>query len=379
MIYLDNGATSYPKPKTVTTIMSNIYNEPLINVGRNYSKIGLDLLNEVYQCRENIATLLGVDKPLNVVFTKNSTEAINIALKGYLKEGDNVLISHYEHNAVIRPLKNIDVTIDYLEDIDGVISLNDLEKKLISKKYSLISITLSSNVTGLVQPVNSIANIAKKYNTKILLDASQGLGHVTFDGSNFDFIAAPGHKSLYGPQGTGFLYVKDENNLKSLIEGGTGSLSESPSQPCFMPDKFESGTLNTPGIIGLNAGIEFILKNHDQIKAKDEQLTNYCIDELLKIDELEVILPNNRKRSGIVSFRVKNEDSNILGSYLSEKDIILRTGIHCAYLAHERLNTLDTGLLRVGLGYFNEMRDIDELTKSIKEYLNCRWEEYYSL
>ncbi|KUK34772.1 MAG: Cysteine desulfurase family protein [Caldanaerobacter subterraneus] len=262
MIYFDNAATSWPKPEEVYREVEKVLRN-CGNPGRGGHKMALESGRVIFEARQEICSIFNIKDPMRVVFTSNTTEALNIALKGILKEGDHVITSSMEHNSMIRPLmalkeKGIEVTIVKANE-EGKIDPEDI-KEAITKKTKMIAITHASNVTGTIMPIEEIGNIAREMNLIFLVDAAQTVGVLPIDveKQNIDLLAFPGHKGLYGPQGTGGLYVRKSIEILPLEEGGTGSKSESMYQPDLMPDKLESGTPNTPGIAGLKEGVKFV-------------------------------------------------------------------------------------------------------------------------
>lgn len=368
MIYLDNAATSFPKPESVYTEMDKCMRTFCANPGRGSHEMSVQSALAVTKTREQIAKLLNINDSMNISFTKNATEALNIAINGCLSKGDHVITTCMEHNSVLRPLKTLEkntgIKITIIKaDEQGGINPQKI-KKSIARKTRLIVCTLSSNVNGIIMPVNEIGKIAKDNGIMFLLDASQGLGCIKVDINNLnaDMLAFPGHKGLMGPQGTGGLYVSSDAGLKPLMSGGTGSRSEILYQPDILPDKYESGTLNTPGIVGLGAGIRFIEKTGlTQIKTKKDSLVKRLYDGVAQARRIIMYSPDNvQENSGIVAFNIKDTDSSEV-SYLLNKDynIACRSGLHCAPLAHYHFGTQRSGIVRLSVGYFNTVNDID--------------------
>ena len=374
MIYLDNAATSFPKPETVYREMDICIRTFCANPGRGSHAMSIKSAQAVNDTREKIAALINAKDPLNISFTKNATEALNIAILGCLKEGDHVITTCMEHNSVLRPLKTLEkfkgikltiVDADKLGWIDPF-----MIKKHINKKTKLIVCTLSSNVNGIIMPVREIGRIAAERGIIFLLDASQGLGSMEVDlaKNNISILAFPGHKGLYGPQGTGGLYVSPEVKLNPLMSGGTGSKSEYLYQPELLPDKYESGTLNTPGIVGLGAGVEFIRKNGvNTIKSKKDGLTKRLFDGLSQNKNIRIYSSENiNENSGIIAFNIKNTDSSEISMLLDKRyGIECRSGQHCAPLAHRHFNTMKTGMVRLSIGFFNTINEIDNTISAI--------------
>lgn len=291
-----------------------------------------------------------------------------------MKEGDHVITSSMEHNSMIRPLmalkeKGIEVTIVKANE-EGKIDPEDI-KEAITKKTKMIAITHASNVTGTIMPIEEIGNIAREMNLIFLVDAAQTVGVLPIDveKQNIDLLAFPGHKGLYGPQGTGGLYVRKSIEILPLEEGGTGSKSESMYQPDLMPDKLESGTPNTPGIAGLKEGVKFVksvgIKN---IYQQEKRLTKILIEGLKEIKGVKIYGPQKvEERVGVVSITLKDSDVGEI-SYILDRDfdIATRAGLHCAPLAHSTIGTLKTGTLRFGIGYFNTEEEVEKAIKAIE-------------
>ncbi|EJO5349529.1 aminotransferase class V-fold PLP-dependent enzyme [Clostridium botulinum] len=374
MIYLDNSATTFPKPDTVYNETIKCMKEYCANPGRSSHNMALESSLKVNECREEIANLFNIDKLDNIIFTSNATEALNLGIKGVLKKNDHVITSSIEHNSVLRPInklkvKGIENTIIKVNK-QGIIDINEL-KESIKDNTKLIVINHVSNVIGTIQDIELIGKIAREKDILFMVDASQSAGIIDIDviRDNIDILAMPGHKSLLGPQGTGVLYIKDSDIIESIKEGGTGSNSKSLYQPEYMPDKLESGTLNVPGIVGLCEGIKFI-KNVgiDNIKYKEQNLCNYLIEELKGIDNVKIYGHKNLvNKTAVVSFTLDNMDSSEVGSILNENNICVRTGYHCAALIHKIIGTENTGTVRVSPGYFNKHEDIEKLINVIRK------------
>lgn len=371
MIYLDNAATSFPKPACVVQEMDRCMNEYCANPGRGGHALSVKAGLAVTQVRETVCRLFNIPDPMNLAFTKNATEALNIAIKGSITPGCHVITSAMEHNSVTRPLKTLerDVGISVTAVAGNGLGEIDPEdiRKGIRRDTKLIICTLSSNVNGVIMPVAEIGRIAREAGIMFLLDASQGAGSVPVDvmAQYIDMLAFPGHKGLMGPQGTGGLYVREGLRLRSLMEGGTGSNSEDPYQPEFMPDFFESGTLNTPGIVGLGAAAAYIeAVGLERIRIHKHNLVNILSEGFLGIPGIKMYSLNDISRnSGIVAINLNDLDSAEL-SYILDKDygICTRAGLHCSPSAHRKLGTLHRGIVRFSVGCFNT---VDDITKTI--------------
>jgi len=377
-VYFDNAATSYPKPPSVYEAINFTLQHVGANPGRGEHSLSQSANRIIFKARETIAEFFNIPNSRNIVFTSNGTEAINLALKGFLKPGDHGIISSMEHNSVVRPLnslKNDGVNVTIVQcDKQGKLN-PDYVFKEIKENTRLIVLTHASNVTGTILPVEEIGEIAAKKGIPLLVDAAQTAGTIPIDvlRNNISLLACPGHKSLLGPQGTGFLYICEGFNLKPLIEGGTGSNSELSEQPDFLPDRFQSGTLNTPGIAGLKAGIEFINKKSIQtIKEHEDMLSKTFINKLKEINRVRIYGPLSiKEKTAVVSFNIKGKDSADIATALDEKyQIMVRVGLHCSPHAHKTIGTFPDGTIRVSFSIFNTVHEIDYFIDSLKVILN---------
>lgn len=375
MIYLDNAATTFPKPKEVYCAVLDCMENYGANPGRAGHKLAMRAGRVIYECRENIAKLLNVSNPMNIIFTHNATDSLNLAIKGVVKSGDHIITTSVEHNSVIRPIKaleknGVENTIVKCDKY-GNLNTEDI-RKAIKPNTKLIVTTHASNVCGTIIDIESVGNIAKENNILYLVDASQTLGvyDVDLQKLNVDMVAAPGHKCLLGPQGTGILYIREGLEVDILKEGGTGSNSEELFQPNMMPDRYESGTHNTPGIAGLNSGVKFVLETGiDKIRHHEEELCGYMLKRLKEVPNIKIYGPlDSKKRAAVISINIGNIDSGELTFLLDDMyDIATRSGIHCSPLAHQTLGTLIQGTVRFSLGYFNTKEDIDKAVKALIE------------
>ncbi|KAB3531879.1 aminotransferase class V-fold PLP-dependent enzyme [Alkaliphilus pronyensis] len=375
MIYLDNAATTFPKPEIVYESVLDHMKGYGANPGRSGHKLAIEAGRVIFKGREAVSRLLGIDNPMQVVFTSNATEALNLGIKGTLIGGDHVITTSMEHNSVIRPIKalervGVENTIVECE-ADGSINISKIEEA-IKKNTKLIVMTHASNVTGTLMPIEEVGLLAKKYNLVFMVDAAQTAGVYNIDVGklNIDLLAIPGHKGLLGPQGTGILYIRDGLEVMHFKEGGTGSKSQELSQPEMMPDRYESGTPNTPGIAGLTKGIEFILKEGTaKIRGHEEALTQYFIDEVKKIQKVKVLGPMDaKKQAAVISINIGDEDSSEI-AYILDKayDIAVRPGLHCAPVAHKTIGTFEQGTVRFSIGYYNTKEDIEKAVSAIKD------------
>lgn len=375
MIYFDNGATTFPKPDEVYDAIMKAMKEYGANPGRSGHKLAIRMGREIYETRELLAKLFNIDNPMNIIFTSNCTESLNLAIKGILSKGDHVITSSMEHNSVLRPLaalekEGVELTI-VKGDPTGKIKVEDIANSIRSNT-KLIVITHVSNLTGTIMPIEEIGRIAKEKGILLLVDAAQSAGVYDIDVKkmNIDMLAFPGHKGLLGPQGTGGLYIKEGLLLKEIKQGGTGSFSHVLDMPDILPDRYESGTLNGPGIVGLGAGIRYILnKGIENIRKHEEELTKHFIEGLMQIDKVKVYGPLNEKEQGaVVSINIGDEDSSEISFILDEKyDIQVRPGLHCAPLAHKTIGTFEQGVVRFSFGPFNTHDQIDYALKAIRE------------
>lgn len=376
MIYLDNAATTFPKPDIVLNTMNIYMREHGANPGRGGYEMAIAAGAVIQKTRDELALLINADDSMRISFTKNATEALNIGILGILRKGDHVVTTCMEHNSVLRPLhylaSNKIISVSYAKaDKYGFVDSQTISK-LIKRKTKMIICTFSSNVTGAVQPIREIGELASKSGIIFLVDGAQGIGSKPIDVKkmNIDILAFPGHKGLFGPQGTGGLYVTTGLEITPLMFGGTGSLSGQAKQPEFMPDIFESGTLNTPGIAGLGEGIKFIQKSEIiNIEKYKNILTTRLYGGLNNIPGVKIFSPSDHKlNSGIISISMQNLDSAEVSNILDERfNIATRPGLHCAPLAHKNLGTFEIGLVRFSVSYLNSIEDIDSAIKAIEE------------
>ncbi|MBV4419842.1 aminotransferase class V-fold PLP-dependent enzyme [Clostridium tyrobutyricum] len=375
-IYLDNAATSYPKPDIVMDKMYYFMKNIGATAGRGAYKSEIESDRLVYNCRNNLCKLFNFDKPSNVVFTYNITEALNLAINGILEDGDHVITSSLEHNSVTRPLnilektKNIQIS-KVPCNAYGLTNPNDIEN-LIEQNTKLIIFTHASNVIGTIQPIKQIGEIARKHNILFLVDSAQTAGSYPIDVKeyNIDLLAFTGHKSLLGPTGTGGLIINCNSDIKTLKAGGTGVDSKYPYQPEYLPNKFESGTLNVVGIVGLSEGVNYINNiSISSIREKEHILTEYALKTLKEIPNIIIYGPKSAdKIVGVISFNIKGIPCDEVGFQLDKTyNIMVRVGFHCAPTAHRIIGTYNTGCVRIGIGYFNTKSDIDILAESLTE------------
>ncbi len=375
MIYFDNGATSYPKPRIVMQSAFNAIRNFSFNSGRGGYRQSVKAAEKIFAVREKTGAMFGF-APHNIVFTKNCTEALNAAIKGSVKRGDHVIISSLEHNAVWRvvsKLKNdgiIDLDIaDYNED--DTVCVNNFVSR-IKPNTSLIVCMSASNVFGVVFPIAKIGEQAKEHNIRFIVDGAQTAGIMPLhsETDHFDILCAPGHKCLLGQMGTGFMAVCEGVKLNPFMEGGTGSNSLDAQQPDFMPDRFESGTLNNSGIISLGAGIDFIQKKGMRNIYNHEMRAARLLYDGLDQDPNAILYtprPLNGKSAPIVSFNYKDYSSEKVAAFLARNDIAVRAGYHCSPLAHEFFGTLDRGTVRLCPSLFNTQKDCEVFLNTLKK------------
>lgn len=375
-IYLDNAATSWPKPTGVIEAMERCMREASANPGRGSHEMALKASRVLFEGRKTLAKLFRVKNPNDIAFTLNTTYALNMAIQGLMKPGDHVVTTMLEHNSVRRPLealrRRIGIDITYVEtNAHGVVDLQRL-KEVIRPETKLIAITHSSNLIGTIQPIADIGAIAKGKGVRLLVDAAQSAGTLELDveAMGIDLLAFPGHKGLLGPQGTGGLYIHPDLDLEPLLSGGTGSSSESPEQPLARPDRYEAGTPNTVGIAGLTAGAKFVLaETPARIHRREQELTRRLMAELAEVRGVRLLGPGPEvERTAIVSFLVEGIDPSESAFLLDrEYGIAVRAGYHCTPLGHQTAGTTETGAVRASPGYFTTESDIVSLVEAVRD------------
>lgn len=374
-IYMDNAATSYPKPESVYNAMDYFNRHLGGSPGRGSHQRTLQAGTVLLDTREALAALFNIKDSSRIAFTLNVTEALNLALKGLLNPGDHVLTTSMEHNAVARPLHALSyrgVTWTAVPcGKDGSLNPDDM-RRAIRPQTRMICMLHASNVTGAIMPVDEVGKIARENDLMFILDTAQSAGVLPIDveSQGIDVIAFTGHKGLFGAQGTGGVYIRPGIKVRPLKEGGTGSLSEHLEQPEVMPDSLESGTPNTPGLAGLLAGVRFIEKTGlDSISSHEKALTGMLIEGLKGIKGVKQYGPVDVKRqTAVVSFNIGDMDCGEI-SYLLDNNfgIVTRAGLHCAPLAHRTMGTLEVGSCRLSPGLFNTQEDIEQVVKAIYE------------
>ncbi len=370
MIYLDNAATTFPKPPGVMEAMAHYQQEIGASPGRSGHRLSLDAARIVYETREKAALLFGASDLSRVVFGMNATEALNQALRGILRSGDHVVTTSMEHNSVMRPLRALEregVAVTVIPcSMEGFLDPDRLVQEF-RRTTRMAVVNHGSNVTGTLQPVEEIGRLCRARGILFLVDAAQTAGAVPIDMErhNIDLLAFTGHKALFGPQGTGGLVIGgmvDEKTLVPLKRGGTGSRSEMEEQPDFLPDLCESGTPNTVGLAGLGAGLDLILREGmEKIRRREKDLTRMLISGLQDLRGVKVYGPKDPERQiGTVSFNIIGMEASEAGLRLDEGyDVLCRVGLHCSPSAHKTIGTFSAGTVRFGISYMNTAEDIE--------------------
>ena len=367
MIYLDNAATTYPKPREIRRAVNDCIARVGGNPGRGAHALSLRAAEAVWDARCEIADYLGVSDPSKIIFIPNATFGLNLAIKCRVRPGDHILLSDQEHNAVFRPVCRLkaDGIADYSVfsgESDVMSNIRNCEKK----NTAILICNPVSNVTGRKLPIREIAVYAKARGFYLIVDGSQWIGH---DGPDrevialADAIAVPGHKGLYGIQGSGFLYLKSADRNASFIEGGSGSRSALPEMPDELPDRYEAGTLSTPAIVSLAAGVRFIRRyGVEMIRDKEAQLFHYALARLSEVSGVE-LLSGKQDAGAVLSFRINGVTPDETARRLDRAGIAVRAGLHCAPLIHKAIGTFPEGTVRISFGVFNEEKDVDFLIK----------------
>jgi len=382
MIYLDNAATSWPKPETMYRTIDEFMRRSGANPGRSGHRMSIDAGRAVYGAREALAELFHVPDPLRIVFTKNATESLNLVMSGILRPGDHAITSSMEHNSVMRPLraleqKGIELTVIQCSP-QGTLDPRNVETA-IRPNTRLIVLTHASNVVGTVMPVADVGAIAHRKGILFCVDAAQTAGAFPLDveAAHIDLLAITGHKSLFGPQGTGGLWIRKgvEAVLEPLMRGGTGSRSESEFQPDFLPDKYESGTPNTAGLAGLEAGVTFVLSEGvETIRAREEYLTRLLIEGLQSIPGVTVYGTGEvARQTAAVSFNIGGvTPSEVAVRLEDEHDVLCRPGLQCAPVAHRTIGTFPLGTVRLSPGYFTRDDEIERALEAVAAIAEAR-------
>lgn len=367
MTYLDNAATTFPKPRRVLADLNFCLKKYCGNSGRSSHALSLKTSEKIYEAREQIAKLLGCPAPEQIVFTHNATYALNLAIKSFVSEGCHIITSDFEHNSVIRPLERLkrDLRIEYSQiSSDGDISAA-LNSALRPNTKGIVC-SIASNVTGDTLPLQLLSDFAREKSLFLIIDASQAAGHmeINLEKTPCDALCAPGHKALFGIQGSGFICFHDNKRRESFIEGGSGSDSRSTEMPIMLPEGYEAGTLSAPAIVSLGSGVDFVREiGLDEIKRKLDMLTDELKDRLECISGVTIY----KSGTGILSFNYKNIPSSVVATELDSFGICTRGGLHCAPSIHKKLGTLDRGAVRISFSYLNKTCDADRLYRAMKE------------
>lgn len=369
MIYLDNAATSFPKPACVMQAMTRALEESGANPGRSGHALALHAGRIVEECREGLAQMLGERDASRVAFAGNTTDALNMAIHGTVRSGDHVVSTLIEHNSVLRPLSELSrsgvITLTLVPpEADGRIAPQAIARA-ITPRTRLVAITHMSNVLGMTQDVAAVGAVCRRAGVLLLVDCAQTAGHLPLQPEKWGcaMLAMPGHKGLLGPHGTGALWVRRDVTLAPMRQGGTGSASQSMFQPRMMPDSMESGTLNLPGIAGMLAGMRFALAQREEASQRTTALCDYMRQELLNLPWVRVY---TQPGAMLLSFNVRGVASQETATLLDEQGIAVRGGLHCAPGVHRFLGTLETGAVRVSPGYANTRADADALLRAVR-------------
>ena len=374
MIYLDSAATTFQKPPSVTAAMQDAL-LTMSSPGRGGYPAAMKAAETAFQCRSELAELFGVGNPERVVFTSSATHGLNIAIKSLVPPGGKAVVSGYEHNAVTRPLTALGAEVSAAEaPLFRQSEVAAAFDRLIVPGTDAVICNHISNVFGFIQPVEAIAAMCRERGVPFIIDASQSAGVLPLDLDRLEaaFIAMPGHKGLYGPQGTGVLLCGENVPVRTLLEGGTGSLSMQQEMPDFLPDRLEAGTHNMPGIAGLLAGVRFVKqRGMANILDHERRLTLLAAEGIRMFPGAKVLaMPGLREQAGVLSFVPLKKDVEEVGTRLAEQGIAVRTGLHCASFAHKSAGTLDTGTVRVSFSDFNTRSEVYRLLTALHDLLH---------
>lgn len=375
MIYLDNSATTRKKPMSVVNAVVTGLTTLSANPGRSGHIASLDCALAVGEVREKIKEYFGVIRAENVIFTQNCTDSLNLAILGSARQGGHVITTAFEHNSTLRPLFELQrksvIELTVVEPKNTYeITREDIEPHIKENTYLIATVHIS-NVDGAKTDVDSIGKMCREKGILYLVDAAQSAGHqcINMQSQNIDLLALAGHKGLFGPQGIGVLAIGENVKLNPIRYGGTGTESIKTYQPTEMPECFESGTVAASNILGLGAGLDFVIKNENNIREKTEKLTRKLIYELKNIKGVKVYT-KEKNLNGVVGFNIDNIDSTIVSEYLNEKfKICVRSGLHCAPLKHQHSRTIEQGIVRVSLSYFNTEEEINKFLFAIKMFI----------
>jgi len=365
-IYFDNAATTFPKPPSVVEEIAGCMREYCGNPGRGSHSLAIAAAEKLYEAREFASKVFSAKSPENVVFTYNATHALNNAIKAYIPEGSHVLISDMEHNAVLRPIEELRrrgvITYDVFSTSGSTECVMRGIRSKIRDNTSAVVSTLASNICSRVLPSREIGRFCRSLGLIFIADGAQAAGHrrISMADENIDVLCLPGHKGLFGPQGIGMMITRMGDGGNTVVEGGSGTDSASPYMPEYLPDRFEAGTANTPGIAGLLAGMRFVCDTGiEQIESVERELW-YRLYSRISGDR-RFILYGDKRPSAVVLLNKRDRTSAELGEYLNKHGICTRSGLHCAPLAHESIGTKDVGGVRISFSVFNTLKEVDEL------------------
>lgn len=372
MIYFDNAATTKYKPEEVYDAVNFYLREIGVSPGRGSYSIGIEASRMLYKTRCTVGKYFGMSRPDKVIFTKNSTEAMNLFFNGFLKQGDHVIISCYEHNAVLRPIQHLKelgiIEYSIIQRDDLMLPAEEILKKYVRPNTKLIAMTLASNLTGRIVFREDLYQLFKSKGIVTFLDSSQGAGKITLNMQEqaIDFLAFTGHKDLMALPGVGGLCCESREYFNPLIQGGTGIHGENYTNPDIFPEGYEAGTLNMPAIWSLHAGIEYIIQHQKELKNKEYELIQYLMKKLKTLDNV-FVYDQQVERVSTCSINIKGMASDKLVTTLDSYGICVRGGIHCTILAHESVGTVSTGSVRISLNYQNTKEEIDKLIRVLRE------------
>ena len=374
---MDHAATSWPKPDEVIEAVTEAMKHDSANPGRGSHAMAVRASRILFNGRKQLAKLLNIKNPNDIAFTYNTTMALNMAIKGFVKQGDHVIASSVEHNSVRRPLHALEQTgvqVTYIDaDERGRFKLDQLQRSM-QHNTSLVIVNHSSNLLGTIMPIAEISTIVHEHGAKLLVDGAQSVGIIPIDVEQLgiDMLAFPGHKGLLGPQGTGGLYIAPHIELEPLLQGGTGSQSEAPHQPLVRPDRYEAGTQNTAGIAGLAAGVQYVARvGVENIYQHEWELSQRLLGGLSEIEGVVCLGPAlGEPRTGIVSFYVPHIDPSEMAFILDQHyHIAVRSGFHCTPTAHNAAGTSERGAVRASVGYSSTVEEVDRFIAAVKEII----------
>lgn len=374
MIYLDNSASTFVKPKEVTKAVVDALTSYSANPGRSGHTASTKVAEKIFEVRQNLCKYLNADKPEHIIFTQNCTESLNLGILGTVVQGGHIICSCNDHNSLSRPIFElekqgiVEVTVVTPKNMH-CLTAEDIEPHIKENTY-LIAVNHVSNVNGDCSDINGIGELCAKKCLLFMVDCAQSLGHINIDmkKDHIDMLAIAPHKALYAPQGVGVFAFSLKANVKPIKFGGTGTESINILQPSEYPECLESGTLSTPNILGLDAGLNFIKNNFKNICTKIDDLATYILFELSKMENIKIYTHSSNVKFGVIGFNIIGLDSIEVAQILSDDyGICVRGGLHCAGLKHKALNTINEGVVRVSLSYFNSFSDCENLIKAIKK------------